>query len=106
MDIEELKRRLHALEVSVQKSLVPVENIENGVSAVEAKFLWADYNKLLKDFKGHSDLFGEYREVQTPAPVELVSRFTAPVTGYTFDSLKPLSRQIQALKQVIEQHYL
>lgn len=106
MDIEELKRKLETLEVLVKKSQQPTENLTEGVSANEVKFLWTDYNKLLKEFKSLSDLFGEYREVNIPITVELTSNHTAPVQGYKFDNLKPLARQIQALKDVIEQNYL
>ena len=105
MDIEELKRKLDTLEVLVQKSQQPTENLTGGVSANEVKFLWTDYNKLLKEFKRYSDLFGEYREVNEPATIELESNHTAPVMGYKFESLKPLLRQIQALKSVIDLNY-
>jgi hypothetical protein len=105
MDIEELKRKLDTLEALVQKSQQPTENLTNGVSANDVKFIWTDYNKLLKEFKRYSDLFGEYREVNEPATIELESNHTASVVGYKFESLKPLLRQIQALKSVIDLNY-
>lgn len=106
MDMEGLKSRLQTLEALLEKSRQPSENLPEGVSAVDVKFLWSDYNMLLRDFQRHSDLFGEYRDVTVPQPRELQAKFSGPVMGYPFDSLKPLARQIQALKGVIEQNYL
>lgn len=106
MDIEGLKTRLQALAVWVEKSRQPTENLVDGVSAGDVKLLWSDYNTLLRDFKRHSDLFGEYREVPVPQTRELEAKYTPPITGYSFESLKPLARQIEALKALIEQNYL
>lgn len=106
MDIEQLKKRLDELEISVQKSQIPSETLTDGVSAADVKFLWSDYNKLLKEFKRQSDLFGEYREVTEPKTELLESKHTAAISAHKFAALKPLQRQIQALKALIEQNYM